>query len=114
MLEFDPRRTAVRYIKHIRYGPMYRNVKQPDQFLADVKGGTLPAVTWLNPTVANSEHPGFASVCVGQNYTVEMSTDLGANWMSLFVTNSATTNSINVIDPGASDKQRFYRLKFGP
>jgi hypothetical protein len=51
----------------------------------------------------------------GQNYTVEVSTDLSSpNWTSLFVTNSATTNSFNVIDPGASAKQRFYRVKVGP
>ncbi|HZR17378.1 MAG TPA: putative Ig domain-containing protein [Verrucomicrobiae bacterium] len=50
----------------------------------------------------------------GQNYTVEMSTDLSASWTSLFVTNSATTNSFNVIDHTASDKQRFYRVKVGP
>ena len=51
----------------------------------------------------------------GQNYTVEMTTDLGSsNWTSLFVTNSATTNSFNVTDPGATDQRRFYRVKLGP
>jgi phospholipase C len=59
-------------IKHIRYSSMYDNVKEPDQFLTDVKDGSLPAVTWLNPEVRYSEHPGFASVCAGQNYTVEI------------------------------------------
>jgi phospholipase C len=59
-------------IKHIRYSSMYHNVKEPDQFLTDVKDGTLPAVTWLNPEVRYSEHPGFASVCAGQNYTVDI------------------------------------------
>jgi len=51
----------------------------------------------------------------GQNYTVEVSTDLSSpTWTSLFVTNSATTNSFNVTDPGATAKQRFYRVKVGP
>ncbi len=51
----------------------------------------------------------------GQNYTVEMSTDLSSsNWTSLFVTNNATSNSFNETHPGATGKQRFYRVKVGP
>jgi hypothetical protein len=51
----------------------------------------------------------------GQNYTVQMSTNLrSTNWTSIALTNSATTNSFIVIDPNATDKQRFYRVEAGP
>jgi hypothetical protein len=52
---------------------------------------------------------------VGQNYTIQMSTNLSStNWTSLFITNNAATNSFNVIDLNATNKQRFYRVLVGP
>jgi len=51
----------------------------------------------------------------GQNYTVQMATSLTAsNWTTLFVTNNLATNSFNVVDPVAADRQRFYRVEVGP
>jgi hypothetical protein len=51
----------------------------------------------------------------GQNYTLQMSTNLTvANWGSLFTTNSATTNAFIVIDPNATNQHRYYRLLIGP
>ena len=50
-----------------------------------------------------------------QNYTVQMSTNLSATtWTSLFVTNSPATNAFLLIDPGATNQQRFYRILIGP
>ena len=50
----------------------------------------------------------------GQNYTIQMSTNLNStNWLSLFITN-APANSFIVIDPVATNPQRFYRALFGP
>ncbi|HEY5043224.1 MAG TPA: hypothetical protein VIK53_14615 [Verrucomicrobiae bacterium] len=50
-----------------------------------------------------------------QNYTLQLSTNLGStNWASLFITNSATTNSFILSDPNATNKQRFYRVLIGP
>ncbi len=50
-----------------------------------------------------------------QNYTIQMSTNLSAsNWISLFFTNNATTNSFMVADPNANNQQRYYRLLIGP
>jgi hypothetical protein len=50
-----------------------------------------------------------------QNYTIQYSTNLGStNWMALFVTNSATTNSFLLTDPNATNRQRFYRALIGP
>jgi phage-related protein len=49
-----------------------------------------------------------------QNYTVQMSTNLSStNWISLFITNNATTNSFIVTDPNATNQQRFYRILIG-
>ena len=50
-----------------------------------------------------------------QNYTLQMTTNLGStNWISLFLTNNATTNSFLVTDPNATNQQRFYRVLIGP
>jgi hypothetical protein len=50
-----------------------------------------------------------------QNYTVQVSTNLIAGgWVSLFTTNSTTSTSFNVADPGATNQQRFYRVLIGP
>ena len=50
-----------------------------------------------------------------QNYTVQMSTNLSStNWVSLFITNNATTNSFLLNDTKATNQQRFYRILIGP
>jgi Putative Ig domain len=50
-----------------------------------------------------------------QNYSVQISTNLtSTNWISLFVTNNAATNSFNIIDPTATNRVRFYRVLVGP
>ena len=60
-------------IQHVRFGPMWNNVQDPDQILADLKHGDLPAVSWLIPPEGSAnEHPGAGTdVCVGENWTVE-------------------------------------------
>jgi len=51
----------------------------------------------------------------GQNYTLQMSTNLiSGNWTTLFVTNNTTTNSFIVTDPNATNAARFYRVLVGP
>ncbi|MGA2028516.1 MAG: carboxypeptidase regulatory-like domain-containing protein [Verrucomicrobiota bacterium] len=50
-----------------------------------------------------------------QNYTIQVSTNLSStNWTTLFVTNNAVTNSFIIVDPSATNKQRFYRAVVGP
>ncbi len=45
-------------IKHIRYGPLWQNVISPEtRVLDDARHGDLPAITWVVPTAANSDHP---------------------------------------------------------
>jgi phospholipase C len=59
-------------VRHVRFGPMWRKVVPDDRFLADLRGGRLPAVSWLIPDVGVSEHPAAGSMCAGENWTVEM------------------------------------------
>jgi phospholipase C len=59
-------------VKHVVFGPLYRNVVSDDAFFTDLAHGNLPAVSWLIPDVAVSEHPVAASMCVGQNWTVKV------------------------------------------
>ncbi|MDB6055126.1 MAG: autotransporter protein [Verrucomicrobiales bacterium] len=50
-----------------------------------------------------------------QNYTIQGATDLMAsNWISMFMTNNATTNSFIVIDPNGTNQQSFHRVWIGP
>ena len=44
-----------------------RNIQPLDNYFTAAKGGTLPAVTWITPSQADSEHPP-ASVHQGQAY----------------------------------------------
>jgi phospholipase C len=48
-------------IRHIRYGPDFARdvVTPPQQFLKDVKAGTLANVTWIVPNAAQSDHAGI-------------------------------------------------------
>src|SRR5439155_25919650 len=58
--------------RHIRFGPLWKKVVEPDTFLSDVKHNKLPAVSWLIPPEGLNEHPGNGvSVCAGENWTVQ-------------------------------------------
>jgi phospholipase C len=50
-------------IKKVRYGPDWKtHISEPNtNMLSDLKNGTLPAVSWVIPTLAGSDHP--ASGC---------------------------------------------------
>jgi phospholipase C len=63
---------VLQMIRHIRYGPGWRKVVDPDTFLRDVRRGELPEVSWLIPPEPYNEHPGGEkSVCAGENWTVQ-------------------------------------------
>jgi phospholipase C len=58
-------------IKHIRYGPDWsQHVVDYTQFAKDATAGTLPPVSWLVEPAEYSDHPP-ASICVGENWTVQ-------------------------------------------
>jgi phospholipase C len=60
----------LRMVKHVRFSPMYDHVVTPEDFLHDLSAGTLPAVSWLTPPFAQSDHPP-TSMCLGENWTVQ-------------------------------------------
>lgn len=58
-------------IKHIRETQQWQtHVVDYTQFLKDASSGSLPTVSWLVQPDADSDHPG-ASMCVGENWTVQ-------------------------------------------
>jgi phospholipase C len=58
-------------IKHIRLGSLWTSNVVPDtQFVSDAQAGNLPAVSWLVTAANQSDHPP-ASVCAGENWTVQ-------------------------------------------
>ena len=70
---FNAWMNALQMIRHVRYGPMWDHVHDPDQFLKDVKRERLPAVSWIVPPEPYNEHPGGGkSVCAGENWTVNL------------------------------------------
>jgi hypothetical protein len=70
----------------------------------------LDLATKLSGTQFNFQLSGTA----GQNYTVQVSTNLAStNWSTLLVTN-LSASPVFIQDNQASSKQRFYRVKVGP
>ena len=49
---------------------MYRHVLPEKRFFTDLKAGRLPAVSWLTPDMALSDHPP-SSMCLGENWSVQ-------------------------------------------
>jgi phospholipase C len=59
------------------------NVQDVSRFLADARAGTLPAVSWVVPDQAHSDHPP-ASLAAGQAYVTNLINTVmrGPNWAS--------------------------------
>jgi phospholipase C len=66
--------SAYQAIKYVCYGPDWDKhvIAPPSQFLRDVKGGNLRAVTWVTPRYSDSDHPGNGS-------------DTGPSWVTSVV-----------------------------
>ena len=73
-------------IRHIRYGHDWQYVVPTAQFMTDAVNGNLPTVSWIVTPARVSEHAP-ASVCVGENWTVQMLNSLmrGPDWSSTAV-----------------------------
>ena len=67
-------------IRHIRYGVDWSNgdIAKSNTFFTDVTNGTLPAMSWISPTGANSDHPGSGSFGT-------KNTDTGPAWVASLV-----------------------------
>ncbi len=61
--------SALDAIHHIRYSKLWKtNVVSDKQFVRDVHGGRLPAVSWLVTDAEHSDHPPGA-ICVGESWS---------------------------------------------
>ena len=60
-----------------------QNIQDLNHFYSDAKSGTLPAVSWITPNSANSEHPP-AKVSTGQSYVTGLVNSImqGPDWDS--------------------------------
>jgi phospholipase C len=79
--------SALDAIRHIRLtDPWHKHVVPTAEFAVDARAGKLPAVSWVVMNGDVSEHPP-ASVCVGENWTVEQLNALmqGPDWRSTVV-----------------------------
>jgi phospholipase C len=78
--------SAYNAVKHIRYGPDWKYVVPVEQFMTDATNGTLPTVSWIVTPQKDSEHAP-ASVCTGENWTVQMLNSLmnSPDWSSTAV-----------------------------
>ncbi len=63
---------AMQAVRHVRFGPMWNKVRDPDEFVEDLEADELPQVSWLVPPIPFNDHPGGQrSVCAGENWFVE-------------------------------------------
>jgi phospholipase C len=79
--------SALDAIQHIRLTSLWdQHVVATEQFIQDAQNGQLPAVSWVVTKSGLSEHPP-ASVCLGENWTVEQLNALmqGPEWNSTVV-----------------------------
>jgi uncharacterized repeat protein (TIGR03803 family) len=71
----------------------------------------LPTIS-LPSYSASGQFQMIVNGSAGQNYTIQMSTNL-SDWTSLLVTNSSN-DSFLFCDPNVTNKQCFYRVLLGP
>jgi phospholipase C len=71
------------YFDTVRQDNQLGNIQSVDGFYAAAKAGTLPAVSWVVPSAAVSEHPPSA-VTAGQSYVTSLVNAVmqGPNWDS--------------------------------
>jgi phospholipase C len=76
--------SAFNAISHVRLTDLWtQHVVPTAQFVQDAQNGTLPAVSWVVTVAGQSEHPP-ASVCLGENWTVDQINAVmqGPDWLS--------------------------------
>jgi phospholipase C len=76
-------------ISAVRNGPEWKtNISMPEtNFLSDVSKGTLPAVSWVSPSDANSDHAGFGNADKGPAWVASVVNAIGGSqyWNSTAV-----------------------------
>jgi len=95
------------------YGPISEGDLWAGNFRI-TNSATAPPTISLPARSPNAQFQMLVDGAAGQNYTVQMSTNIAsANWTSLFVTN-APGGAFLFTDPNATNRQRFYRVWIGP
>jgi phospholipase C len=61
----------LRMVRHVRFSSMWNNVVSSEDFIPDLQAGKMPAVSWVTPPFALSDHPP-QSVCRGEDWTVNL------------------------------------------
>lgn len=105
--------SALDAIRHIRLTSLWTDHVVPTaQFVQDAQNGSLPAVSWVVTSAALSEHPP-ASVCLGENWTVDQINAVmqGPEWSStaIFLTWDDFGGFYDHVAPPVVD-----RFGFGP
>jgi phospholipase C len=76
-------------IAPVRYGPEWTtNIASPETTIfQDISYGTLPAVSWVIPDSANSDHPGYAAKDTGPSWVASVVNAIGQSqyWNSTAV-----------------------------
>jgi phospholipase C len=78
---------ALDAIRNVRYSPLWKsNVVNTSQFTKDATSGSLPQVSWLVTSQAQSDHPPY-SICVGESWTESMINSImqGPDWSSTVI-----------------------------
>ncbi len=94
----------------------------PQDFLADIKGGRLPKVSWILTSLAESEHPGFSSAQAGERAAYDVVSALMKNrkaWekTALFITwdeNGGFFDHVAPPTPPKGTKGEFVTVKHPP
>ncbi len=66
-------------IAPVRYGSEWTtNISSPEKnVLSDIKNGNLPAMSWVIPDAANSDHPGYAAHDTGPSWVASVVNAIG-------------------------------------
>ena len=72
-------------IRHIRYGPRWRDVISPEtRVLADSEADDLPDITWVAPSAQNSDHP-FPATATKKDIGLIHGAQYGPEWVASVV-----------------------------
>jgi phospholipase C len=72
-------------IWHVRYSPRWRNVVSPEtRVLDDAQAGDLPSITWVVPSMQNSDHP-LPRTITSKDVGLRSGAQYGPQWVASVV-----------------------------
>ncbi len=62
------------YFENFKAGSAGRkeHIRDETEFAANIRDGKLPAVTFIKPLGVNNEHPGYATLAIGQKHVADL------------------------------------------